>query len=399
MRRVGVVACVLACFALPAAGRAATPPAYAPIGPPATLNTFVFGTDGTVYATVDTASTAVRPEPQGALWRSGDGGRTWSSRYRARSGARFVVLAVSPADANAVYASETLPQAAGGDRAHRRRHRTRDPAADDAPAGPRRGGNGLRRRAPDWCAARAAPTPAMRCRCPSFGQYSDRRPEVGRACSSRTLVQRHGGRLHPDEHGRRGDLDAGRPALARSTSASATPPVPWRSPARSRARCTGLSGEIVVSHDAGLTWSQQTPRPINGGLIVGSSPAVVLFNNGPTMLFTSDGVSFRSVNIPSPVWPSTPSTPTTSSSRATTSRAPTPTASRGTAGNRGATCSTSASECSRSATPRWRERARTSTRRSATRSGRPTTRAQRGGGPRWPWARTSTASSSPATTR
>ena len=63
----------------------------------------------------------------------------------------------------------------------------------------------------------------------------------------------------------------------------------------------GVLGEIVVSHDAGLTWSRHTPRPINGGITVGSNPAVVLGNNGPTMLFTSDGVNFRSVNIPSPV--------------------------------------------------------------------------------------------------
>ena len=295
--RAGLIAMAFACLAAPAPSLAGGP-AYTPIGPPATLNTFVFGADGTVYATVDTASTAVRPEPQGALWRSGDGGRTWSSRYRARSGARFVVLAVSPADANAVYASETLPkQQAVIERIDAVTGRVIPLPMSrlfgvDA-AGTAYGlGSALVRcpRGADAC--NAVPLP-------SFGQYTIVDPKSVGVLVSHSSSDTAGDFIQTSSDGG-ATWTQGAP-LSRIYFGKCDAACPLAFAGPEPRTLYGALGEIVISHDAGLTWSQHTPRPINGGLTVGSSPAVVLFNNGPTMLFTSDGVNLRSVNIPSPV--------------------------------------------------------------------------------------------------
>jgi hypothetical protein len=111
MRRIGVVACVLACFALPGVSRAATPPVvnppgYTPVGPAETLNTIRFASDGTVYGTVDSSIVADTDPLPPVLWRSTDHGRTWRVGYQAPEGTHVILESVSPADPGIVYVTQ-----------------------------------------------------------------------------------------------------------------------------------------------------------------------------------------------------------------------------------------------------------------------------------------------------
>ena len=106
MRRLIVVATVLACLALPAPGLAQAP-GFREVALPATLHDIVFAADGTIYGTVDNgANPAWNP---GILWRSSDHGRTWSAAYRWPIGWRVDLLQVSPADPAIVYATVYPP--------------------------------------------------------------------------------------------------------------------------------------------------------------------------------------------------------------------------------------------------------------------------------------------------
>jgi photosystem II stability/assembly factor-like uncharacterized protein len=109
MRRMGALACVIACLAAPAAGRADTPPGYTPIGPPATLSSIVFASNGTIYGTafqtvVDNPTTI-----PAIIWRSTDHGHTWRAVYRLPTGWRVQVIQASPADPNTIYAAIGAP--------------------------------------------------------------------------------------------------------------------------------------------------------------------------------------------------------------------------------------------------------------------------------------------------
>ena len=111
MRWIGVVACVLACFALPGVSRAATPPVvnppgYTPVGPAETLNTIRFASDGTVYGTVDSSIVADTDPLPPVLWRSTDHGRTWRVGYQAPEGTHVILESVSPADPGIVYVTQ-----------------------------------------------------------------------------------------------------------------------------------------------------------------------------------------------------------------------------------------------------------------------------------------------------
>ena len=216
MRRMGVVACVVAVLALPGVAAPPRRPPTCRSARPVGSRTSSMRATGRSTPRPTPPPPAVRPEPQGALWRSGDGGRTWSSRYRARSGAQVRRRWRSPRPTRMPSTrARSCPRSGRRSSASTPSAGPRDPAADDAPAGRRRRRERPTAWAPDWCAARAAPTPAMRCRCPCSGSTAwSTAKSVGVLASHSSI--RHGGRRScrwSADGG--GDLDAGRPALAR----------------------------------------------------------------------------------------------------------------------------------------------------------------------------------------
>jgi hypothetical protein len=107
MWRMAAVACVAACFALPAASRADAP-GYTPVGPPATLSHILFAADGTMYGTAGSSYTTSRIPA--VLWRSSDHGRTWQAAYRLPYGWHIEPMAVPTAEPTTVFASVTGPR-------------------------------------------------------------------------------------------------------------------------------------------------------------------------------------------------------------------------------------------------------------------------------------------------
>ena len=299
---------MVVCLAVPAAGRADTPPGYTPIGPPATLHTIVFASNGTAYGTVQ-GQLVDEPSLSPALWRSADHGHTWTLRYRAPLGSQLVVLGVSPADPDTVYVSLTPPmhqalidRISGGDGWAVPMPFTRFLGVDAAGTA-----YGLLRQ------AQIAPAPSyyLLLRCP---RRSD-------ACTaSQVSDDAYNAVVDP--------LSNGVLALAKPTTvgqlvqtstdggatwtpgAIASPqacscPLAFAGP-NPRTLYSLTPAGLAVSHDAGQTWSAPAPVPAGIGPIVGARPAVAvsLYASAPTvdaLSFTSDdGATYSSVPLPAP---------------------------------------------------------------------------------------------------
>jgi hypothetical protein len=308
MRRIGALAWVIVCLALPAQAVADTP-SYTPIGPPATLNSIEFAANGTVYGTVAGLFND-EPASNSTRWRSTDRGHTWSARFRAPSGSQLVVLGVSPADASTVYVSLVV-----------QRHGTElariDAATGRAVPFPfwRFLGADAAGTAYGLTSHTTGPPPAL----PAYGIV--RCPRNADACSEvPATADAFHAVIDPLSVGVLAMLTQAAAGEQVQTSADggatwapgalAAPgscycPLAFAGPFPRTLYSVAPTG-LSVSYDAGLTWAATRPSPAGDGPIVGSRPAVALSNNeSPPRLdnlsFTGDGgATYTTVPLPAP---------------------------------------------------------------------------------------------------
>ncbi len=314
MRRAAAVACVAALLVLPGSSQAGTP-AYAPIGPPATLNDVVFAADGSMYGTVDAEGEGHPVKAQGAygpratLWRSTDHGRTWNAVYEGPPGVRMAVLDSSPADPSSVYVSVEAPGEPNRYLVERIDARTGS-ALVLPPA---------RLQGIDAAGTAYLLTPINR----DYGVYTIYRCAATAAtCETVSTLRNLGYALvDPKSVGllvsaapltRANSLQPG-PLLISNDGGSTwtagailpgtTPNLAFAGTSARTLYAVGRDGAdlVSVSHDAGLTWSPSHAVSPEGGVIVGAQPAVALRGGDTTVLISSDeGASFRLVQFPYP---------------------------------------------------------------------------------------------------
>jgi len=298
MWRIAVVACVTACFALPATGRADTP-GYTRIGPPSALTGVVFASDGTVYGTRDRDSFEVRPILAPAVWQSTDHGRTWNAVFRAQGSATLAAVGASP---TAVYVTDS---------------RSANQVQRIDPATGRATGLAIGTFAGVDAAQTAygfgfngSSTGFNLERCPQSADHCDALPlppgfepqvavdpnSVGVLAVRLTAGQANLTYLFTSTDG--GASWAPGAALDYNCRC----PLAFAGPG-TRTLYVMNGGQLSVSHDAGLTFdANPTTPPYGSGLIVGSQPdaLVEIDPGGGEQLFrTSDGgASFQAATLP-----------------------------------------------------------------------------------------------------
>ena len=295
LRRIAVAVCATACLALPATSRADTP-GFTLIGPPATLNTIVFASDGTVYGTPDAQNSSHHINPPAALWRSTDHGRTWSAVYRPPSGSTVVALAAS---SSAAYVLGGLP----GQSEHVERIdiatgkvvplALQQPIAIDA--------------AGTAYSASGDLSPTLT-RCPATADTCDVLPMPAGQQARLTVDPLSAGVMATATSSAAGG------AVYRSTDGGATwtrgghvdcaahCPMGFAGPAAQTLYVEDVY-DFKVSHDAGLTFTSHAQQTVGGsGVIVGSQPASLLSftssGGGRFARALDEGASFQAVALP-----------------------------------------------------------------------------------------------------
>ena len=323
VRRLIVIATVLACLALPAPGLAQVP-GFREVALPATLHDILFAADGTIYGTADSHGTPSRNP--GVVWRSSDHGRTWSAAYSWPIGWSVHLLQVSPADPTIVYASVSPP---GPEATTVTRIDTRAGIATPLSIGGWTGKgdwhSSLPRPHSSWSGMDAAGTAyaldmldnkAMLVRCRERRDTCDRVPILFAGGGEINFLS-----VDPNAAGvlvatnRRADglgtfLEVSVDGGASWTQGVAVPGgnVVFAGPGvrtlyQFQSGLSGSPGTVFVSHDAGLSWYSQYPAP-KGSLIVGSRPSVGIgLGPGPLVAIGDDGVSGQVGTTPIASWP------------------------------------------------------------------------------------------------
>jgi hypothetical protein len=295
MRRALTVVCTLACVVAPGAATAEVP-GYTAIGRPATLNSLVYASDGTIYGTVDGTNPASTTAPV-VLWRSRDHGSTWSAVYRLPYGYVLRPVGASPADPSTVYAVQSRLYADSADIV---RIDARSGRSVPLPLGYLEGIDSAGTAYGRFQDVRTRAWSVVRCR------------RLADACDQVALPAGLAGVI-VDPNAAGVLVSPANPATATTTTlfVSTDGGTTWN--AGGQIACCALqfagpgaqtlysrtADALVVSHDAGRTWSAPRPMPA-GSLAVGDAPTASFWRvaSGPYLVSADEGATTHALTAP-----------------------------------------------------------------------------------------------------